>query len=37
MASPTPSLESRANSLGSLASLSPLTVSGSSPPASDSA
>ncbi|XP_023246790.1 brain tumor protein [Copidosoma floridanum] len=37
MASPTPSLESRANSLGSLASLSPLTVSDSSPPASDSA
>lgn len=37
MASPTPSLESRANSLGSLSSLSPLTVSGSSPPASDSA
>ena len=37
MASPTPSLESRANSLGSLVSLSPLTVSGSSPPASDSA
>ncbi|KAI4495940.1 hypothetical protein M0802_008155 [Mischocyttarus mexicanus] len=36
MASPTPSLESRANSLGSLASLSPLTVSGSSPPASGS-
>ncbi|KAH0549979.1 hypothetical protein KQX54_016623 [Cotesia glomerata] len=37
MASPTPSLESRANSLGSLVSLSPVTVSGSSPPASDSA
>lgn len=37
MASPTLSLESRANSIGSLASLSPLTVSGSSPPASDSA
>ncbi|XP_012253372.2 brain tumor protein [Athalia rosae] len=37
MASPTPSLESRANSLGSLSSLSPSTVSGSSPPASDSA
>lgn len=37
MASPTPSLESRANSLGSLASSSPLTVSGSSPLASDSA
>lgn len=37
MASPTPSLESRANSLGSLVSVSPLTVSGSSPPASDSA
>ncbi|EGI58901.1 Brain tumor protein [Acromyrmex echinatior] len=37
MASPTPSLESRANSLGSPVSLSPVTVSGSSPPASDSA
>lgn len=37
MASPTLSLESRANSIGSLASLSPITVSGSSPPASDSA
>ncbi|XP_014480082.1 PREDICTED: brain tumor protein-like [Dinoponera quadriceps] len=37
MASPTDSLGSRANSIGSLNSLSPLTVSGSSPPASDSA
>ncbi|XP_017887874.1 brain tumor protein [Ceratina calcarata] len=37
MASPTLSLESRANSIGSLTSVSPLTVSGSSPPASDSA
>ncbi|XP_020289079.1 brain tumor protein [Pseudomyrmex gracilis] len=37
MASPTPSLESRANSIGSPVSVSPVTVSGSSPHASDSA